>query len=216
MDLGRRGTGRRPSVLSTVTIHVDTSARRLTFAGRDGPRTFTIAVGKPSTPTPSGRWQINYKEMHPSWNVLGSRWMGLNNPAGNYGIHGTNAPWTIGRAVSNGCIRMHNHDIESIYDLCPAGTPVLINQGYPPPGEWEPSQPSLPDPTHPTRTLRRGDRGHDVRVLQQRLAAFGHYHGAIDGIFGPQTEQAVREFQASSGLQPDGIAGPRTLARLGL
>ncbi len=60
------------------------------------------------------------------------------------------------------------------------------------------------------RTLRRGHSGDDVRTLQQQLHAAGFDPGAIDGIFGPATERAVRAFQQSRGLDADGIAGPLT------
>lgn len=43
-----------------------------------------------------------------------------------YRIHGTNEPWTIGRAVSNGCIRMLNEHVIDLYDRVPTGTPVVV------------------------------------------------------------------------------------------
>ena len=66
----------------------------------------------------------------------------------------------------------------------------------------------------PRSALRMGDRGSDVAVLQQRLNAAGHTI-AVDGDFGPGTDQAVKQYQASRGLQADGIAGPSTWAALG-
>ena len=67
-------------------------------------------------------------------------------------------------------------------------------------------------------TFRFGDRmlylriphlhGHDVRVLQEALGALGFSVGSADGIFGPYTERALREFQSNTGIAPDGIAGP--------
>lgn len=58
-------------------------------------------------------------------------------------------------------------------------------------------------------TVRRGDRGEAVRQVQQRLADRG-WHIDVDGIFGPQTERVVTQFQAEKGLVVDGIAGPQT------
>lgn len=64
-------------------------------------------------------------------------------------------------------------------------------------------------------TLRRGAQGPAVTTLQMRLVQLGYGEvGAIDGIFGRNTEAAVRAFQARSGLEVDGIAGPRTWERL--
>lgn len=59
-------------------------------------------------------------------------------------------------------------------------------------------------------TLRQGSRGDEVRELQQVLAEGGFYTGAIDGIFGPQTEAAVREFQQYHQITVDGIVGSET------
>ena len=111
-------------------IVIDIPSRLLTFyySGRVyGP--YPLGLGKPSTPTPAGNWHVVEKDPNPWWEVLGSRWMGLDVPWGTYGIHGTNAPWSIGHYVSNGCIRMHNADVETIYPLVVLGTPVDI-QGY--------------------------------------------------------------------------------------
>lgn len=55
--------------------------------------------------------------------VLGTRRLVLGD---GYGIHGTNAPETIGRSVSHGCVRLRNEDIEKLYDMVPVGTPVYI------------------------------------------------------------------------------------------
>lgn len=60
------------------------------------------------------------------------------------------------------------------------------------------------------RVLRLGMRGSDVMEIQALLSKIGYNPGTIDGIFGRQTEQAVRQFQRSYGLTPDGIIGPNT------
>lgn len=64
------------------------------------------------------------------------------------------------------------------------------------------------------RTLRRGDTGSDVRTLQTALTRAGYDPGAINGVFGSQTERAVKQFQRVLGLTEDGIVGPRTWAFL--
>ncbi|MBC8015822.1 MAG: L,D-transpeptidase family protein [Sporomusaceae bacterium] len=99
---------------------------------------YPVAIGKPSTPTPRGIFKIIDKEVNPSWyppdkkgyvvssgpgNPLGYRWLGF---GANYGIHGTNAPWSIGSVVSNGCIRMFEEDVEELYVQIQYNTPVHI------------------------------------------------------------------------------------------
>ena len=65
-----------------------------------------------------------------------------------------------------------------------------------------------------TKTLRRGAKGSDVRELQDMLQGLGFYTKAIDGIYGKGTVTAVKAFQREAGLKADGIAGPKTLAKL--
>lgn len=73
-----------------------------------------------------------------------------------------------------------------------------------------------PPPPTGCPTLRRGSRGEWVRKAQRILADANFDPGPIDGIFGPLTETAVREFQRSKGLTVDGIIGPRTWAAMGV
>ena len=76
----------------------------------------------------------------------------------------------------------------------------------------KPEAPAKPDAkTYPT--LRRGARGENVRTLQELLAKDGSKL-AIDGIFGPGTQSAVRAFQKKYGLKVDGIVGPQTWKKL--
>ena len=65
-------------------------------------------------------------------------------------------------------------------------------------------------------TLYWGSRGANVRLVQWKLQEWGYYRGAIDGIFGNATAQAVRQFQARNGLRVDGLVGPATWRALGL
>ena len=62
--------------------------------------------------------------------------------------------------------------------------------------------------------LAKGSSGDEVANLQKRLAAAGFDPGAADGIFGPQTEAALKGFQKANGLAVDGIAGPATNGKL--
>jgi peptidoglycan hydrolase-like protein with peptidoglycan-binding domain len=68
----------------------------------------------------------------------------------------------------------------------------------------------------PTTVLQRGDRGPEVSALQERLTYEGFYPGLIDGIYGRQTEEAVRQFQRANSLFPNGVADSATLVALGI
>ena len=61
-----------------------------------------------------------------------------------------------------------------------------------------------------------GSRGTEVRNIQTRLKKWGYMNGAVDGIYGKKTVEAVKKFQRKHGLTADGIAGPATLAKIGL
>jgi lipoprotein-anchoring transpeptidase ErfK/SrfK len=108
------------------SITVNTAAKRMTLF-KDGKvfKTYPIAIGKPSTPTPKGNFKIINKAYKPG-GPFGARWLGLSAPNGDYGIHGTNNPASIGKAVSNGCIRTYNNNIIELYNLVPVGTSVKI------------------------------------------------------------------------------------------
>lgn len=61
-----------------------------------------------------------------------------------------------------------------------------------------------------------GSRGEEVRKIQQKLKNWGYYSGSVDGIYGTQTQNAVKYFQRKNGLSVDGIAGKKTLAAMGI
>jgi lipoprotein-anchoring transpeptidase ErfK/SrfK len=87
-------------------------------------KTYHVAVGRPSNPTPRGDFTITSMIKCPYAESYGSRWIGLSAP--NIGIHGTNAPDSIGSEASSGCIRMKNGDVEELFDLVGIGTKVFI------------------------------------------------------------------------------------------
>ena len=101
---------------------------------------FRCATGKASTPTPQRKTTIVKKKKNRPFyktgipggdprNPLGKRWMGLNidgTQGSTYGIHGNNNEKSIGKNVSHGCIRMHNSEVEWLFDQVPLGTVVLI------------------------------------------------------------------------------------------
>jgi lipoprotein-anchoring transpeptidase ErfK/SrfK len=102
-------------------------------------KVYTVAVGKASTPSPTGTFTIERRVANPTYshdgkvvppgphNPVGTRWMGLS--IHGYGIHGTNEPKSIGKAASHGCIRMARPDLDELYALVSAGDTVeLIGQ----------------------------------------------------------------------------------------
>ncbi|MCX5889852.1 MAG: L,D-transpeptidase [Deltaproteobacteria bacterium] len=113
-------------------------------------RRYTLAIGKPSWPTPTGTYKIIDKRTNPVWNVPPSIQEemedqglevvekvppGPKNPLGKYfmltsaegvGIHATNRPWSVGSFVSHGCLRMLPQDISQLFPQVPVGTPVKI------------------------------------------------------------------------------------------
>jgi lipoprotein-anchoring transpeptidase ErfK/SrfK len=99
-------------------------------------KVYTVAVGKPSTPSPVGTFTIERRVMNPTYshdgrvvppgpgNPVGDRWMALS--IRGYGIHGTNVPNSIGKAASHGCIRMGKADIEELFSLVELGDTVEL------------------------------------------------------------------------------------------
>lgn len=105
-----------------IVIHRSTRQLEL-YDGDKVIARYPIAVGKSATPTPVGTYSIASKYMNPG-GIFGTRWLGLSIP--HYGIHGTSMPSSIGTAASKGCIRMHNHHVEALYNQVGVGTPVII------------------------------------------------------------------------------------------
>jgi peptidoglycan hydrolase-like protein with peptidoglycan-binding domain len=174
-------------------ITIDLQSRRLFFFNSpETSRTYPVAIGKRSTPSPPGNWTIVQKALNPG-GPFGVRWMRLSVPWGGYGIHGTNNPRSIGRLASHGCIRMYNRDVTGLYDQVPLGTPVYII------GE------SLTG-----RVMQQGARGGDVSIVQRRLRRLGYYKYKIDRVFGPKMHDSVVRFQQASNLTADGVIGPDT------
>jgi len=122
-------------------IEIDRSKNTLLlYKNKKLVRSFRVATGKNSDPTPVGNYKIANKIKDPwyspegipgkdSRNPLGTRWLGLSVPntgGTKYGIHGTNDPGSIGQSVSLGCIRMNNADVQWLYDNVSIGTVVII------------------------------------------------------------------------------------------
>ncbi|AYC99763.1 L,D-transpeptidase [Neorhizobium sp. NCHU2750] len=132
------------------TIIIDTNSRFLYLVMEGGKaKRYGVGVGKPGFEW-AGAHTVTRKAEWPSWtppkdmidreaakghylparmeggpaNPLGARAMYLGSTL--YRIHGTNAPWTIGNAVSSGCIRMRNEDVTDLYGRVPVGTKVIV------------------------------------------------------------------------------------------
>jgi len=99
-------------------------------------KVYPTAVGRPTSPTPSGTFTIVQRISDPAWygpgkvvapgknNPLGTRWLGLSRKG--YGIHGTNEPRSIGRNASHGCVRMRNRDVEDLFAHVAVGDVVEL------------------------------------------------------------------------------------------
>jgi lipoprotein-anchoring transpeptidase ErfK/SrfK len=139
-----------PAMLDGVppgTIVVKQSERRLYLTLGDGQAiAYDVAVGKPGKQW-HGVAQVDGKYVDPAWappaevkraepwlpsyiaggapnNPMGHRALTLT--GGEYAIHGTNRPWTVGTAASFGCIRMREADIEDLFERVEVGTPVVM------------------------------------------------------------------------------------------
>jgi lipoprotein-anchoring transpeptidase ErfK/SrfK len=137
-------SGYRPGNIVIVT-----HARQLYFVlGQGRAIRYPVGVGRAGMAW-HGRARIARKDLHPAWsppddiwrrnpyipevipggapdNPMGVAAMGLDR--GNYAIHGTNNPASVGRFVSHGCIRMYNRDIMDLYRRAPVGTEVIVLQ----------------------------------------------------------------------------------------
>jgi hypothetical protein len=121
-----------------LRIEVDLSRRQLTlFRSGRRVRGATVAVGSSATPTPIGRYYVNQRLVPldksgpygpgaigiSAFSPVLTGWV----QGGPVAIHGTNEPWSIGRAVSNGCIRLPNETLSRLFAIVPAGTQVIIH-----------------------------------------------------------------------------------------
>ncbi|MGM7723291.1 L,D-transpeptidase family protein [Metabacillus sp. Hm71] len=197
-------------------------------------KVFKVGTGRSQSLTPEGKFKIvNKIKNRPYYtggipggdprNPLGNRWLGINARGTwgtTYAIHGNNNPSSIGGYVSSGCVRMYDNEVEWLYNQVPVNTPVIIvtsgksfdsiavSYGY------KVTEGSVPVTANGS-ILKKGDRGPSVADLQRKLTALGFNTKGIDGIFGSNTDKAVRQFQRARHLVVDGIAGPATRKALG-
>lgn len=130
-------------VTQPITLEIRLSRRRV-FVYRQGKvvKSYPVAVGRPGWETPKGTFRVLDKQKNPTWihpltgavvpagdpeNPLGRHWIGFWTNGRNWiGFHGTPTPKSVGRAVSHGCIRMYNKDIQELFALVPVGTVVKV------------------------------------------------------------------------------------------
>jgi lipoprotein-anchoring transpeptidase ErfK/SrfK len=122
-------------------VIVNKTTNEMAFVNKSRIQTVVnVATGKTEELTPEGIFTITVKAPNPYYrkkdipggspeNPLGTRWIGFDAEETDgriYGLHGTNQPESIGKNVSNGCIRLQNEAIESLYDLIPLGTKIVV------------------------------------------------------------------------------------------
>lgn len=147
---------------------------------------YSIASGKYDTPSPIGSWKVINKA---KWGkAFGTRWMELNVPWGQYGIHGTNNPNSIGYSTSHGCIRLRNEEVEELYQIVKIYTPVIITGG--PFGSFG----------NGFRTLSPGDRGADVFYIQKLMKKRGYFPYVPDGIYTENMKNYVIKYRKDNKL----------------
>ena len=174
-------------------VYIELNRMRLTVYKNGQPAgVFPIAAGARDTPSPIGTFTVNRK-FRTEMSGFGTRFLGLNVPWGQYGIHGTNRPDSLGQNASHGCIRLSVRDAEQLYRLVPAGT-----RGNGP------------------VALRPGDRSSQVYEMQRRLILRGALWGEADGVYGANTSRAVARVRREMGMPPSDEADAAFLSALGV
>lgn len=201
-----------PVVEDEIMLVINVPQRMLFLAMGESVGGFPVALGRRDWQTPLGEFSVVAKEENPTWDVptsiqaemrregrtvvqsippgpanpLGAFWLGLS--LGSVGVHGTNAPLSIFRHVTHGCVRMHPDDIARLYPLVPRGTrgrmvyePILLADT--PEGTFLEA--------HPDIYKRRGEDA--LSFLRESAAAAG-ISGQIDWA------EAVRVLHARAGI----------------
>ena len=170
-------------------IWIDIHRKSLTlYEGKTALKQYAIATGTADTPSPVGVYRISSR-FFGELGGFGTRFLGLSVPWGQYGIHGTNKPGSIGSNASHGCIRMHVTDSEELYSMVPNGAKVVLEGG--PYGMLDQG----------LRTLHPGDRGSHVYAVQARLLQLGYAYEWPDGVYGQATQRAVLRAREALGLE---------------
>ena len=182
-------SARRANVPDGNWLWIDLPQKTLTlYQGTEVLKRYPIASGTWETPSPIGVFYITHR-FAGELGGFGTRFLGLNVPWGQFGIHGTNRPGSIGSNASHGCIRMFVQDSEELYGKIGNWSRVVIQGG--PYGQLDSS----------LRALRPGDRNSHVAAVQRRLISLGYLYGNADGVYGAGTTAAVRRARKALGLQ---------------
>lgn len=130
------------ALIQNPLLVVDLSDRQVSLYHNDvWQASYDIAIGREGWETPSGNFSVLNMQEHPVWqnpmsgevvespaeNPLGSRWIGFwTDGLHQIGFHGTNQEEYIGQAVSHGCIRMRDAEIQALFTQVAVGTPVIV------------------------------------------------------------------------------------------
>jgi lipoprotein-anchoring transpeptidase ErfK/SrfK len=133
---------KKPSLGEVVNLVLKLKERKVyVYKGDQVLGKYPVAIGKKTTPTPTGEWYVMEKITNPGWtnfntgklvkpgpkNPMGERWIGFHTDGKDMiGFHGTPDVKSVGKAVSNGCVRMFNQDVKAIFPLVEVGTIVKV------------------------------------------------------------------------------------------
>jgi lipoprotein-anchoring transpeptidase ErfK/SrfK len=131
-----------PDTKAKIRVVLRLSERRVyLYEDDEVAASYPVAIGKSSTPTPTGEFKIFQLIENPTWknpwtgqvttpgpnSALGLRWIGFAEmPNGIIGFHGTPTLSSIGQAASNGCVRMRNEDVVALFEKLEMGTSVTV------------------------------------------------------------------------------------------
>lgn len=133
-----------PTSKQGIVINVPEMRLYLFYPKTQMARTYPIGIGDLDFETPLGTYHVVSRQVNPAWTVpkslrqkygvsfmppgpenpLGTRWLGLSRKG--YGIHGTDFPWSVGRLVTHGCIRLYPEHMEQLFTQVEVKTPVEI------------------------------------------------------------------------------------------
>ena len=170
-ELTPQERARRANVPEGPWIWIDIPQKSLTlYEGTEVKKRYAVATGTGDTPSPIGTFRVTSR-FAGDLGGFGTRFLGLNVPWGQFGIHGT-----------------YVRDSEELYGLVPNGAKVVIQGG--PYGQLDSY----------LRYLIPGDRNSHVAAVQRRLTVLGYYTGQADGIYGRGTQAAVTRARKDLGL----------------